>query len=147
MKVKKPFDKKKIILLLIVVIIFTLTIFSFSIKGPTVYVVGIEVAKIDLSKIEVTFIIHLNIENKNLIDATLEDIQAEIYTDGSFIGHAESKEAVKIPANSLKRVSVTFVMEELPKKIPVVEVRAVGSAHVKVLFWSYEFQFDEVEYI
>jgi len=29
----------------------------------------------------------------------------------------------------------------------VVEVRAVGSAHVKVLFWSYEFQFDEVEYI
>jgi hypothetical protein len=34
-------------------------------------------------------------------------------------------------------------MQQLPAKIPVVEVRAIGNAHVKVLFWEYEVNFDE----
>lgn len=129
--------------IMLIVVFSALAIFAATVREPGVTVVGLELESVDIANMQITFLVTLQVHNPNVVGATVQNVQADIYADGSYIGHATRLESATIGANSDATVTATFVLKELPSHIPVDKVRAAGSAQVTVFFSTFEEHFDE----
>jgi LEA14-like dessication related protein len=135
--------KKTIIFVIFVVLIIFLAIFTT--REPEAEVTWIRVKAISTSWI--LFEISLEVDNGNIVGGTLNSLEADIYYNDEYIGHARTTEKYDIKALGKSTLKVDLRIDNLPSSIDVSpEIRAKGTANISVSFLSFDKDFDETVY-
>ncbi len=134
--------KKTVIFVIFVVLIIFLAIFTT--REPEAEVTWIRVKDFSISETWILFEITLEVNNGNIIGGTLNTLEADIYYNDEYIGHARTTEKYDIKAMGKSTLKVDLRIYNLPSTItPFPEIRAKGTANISVFFLSFDKDFDE----
>jgi LEA14-like dessication related protein len=135
--------KKTIIFVIFVVLIIFLAVFTT--REPEAEVTWIRVKAVSISSI--SFEITLEVDNGNIIGGTLNTLEADIYYNDEYIGHARTTEKYDIKALGKSTLKVDLTIDNLPSSIDISpEIRAKGTANISVSFLSFDKEFDKTVY-
>lgn len=135
--------KKTVIFVILVVMIIFLAIFAT--REPEAEVRWIRVKSVSTSSI--SFEITLEVDNGNIIGGTLNTLEADIYYNDEYIGHARTTEKYDIKAMGKSTLKVDLRIDNLPSTItPFPTIHAKGTANISVFFLSFDKDFDKTVY-
>lgn len=135
--------KKTAIFVIFAVLIIFLAFFTT--REPEAEVTWIRVKSISTSW--VLFEITLEVDNGNIVGGTLNSLEADIYYNDEYIGHARTTEKYNIKALGKSTLKVDLRIDNLPSTITLFpEIRAKGTANISVSFLSFDKDFDKTVY-
>jgi len=139
-------EKKKTIIFVIIVVLIIFLAF-FTTREPEARVTRIRVKNFSASQGWITFEITLEVDNGNIIGGTLNTLEADIYYNDEYIGHARTTEKYEIKALGESKLKVELTIDNLPSSIDLTpKIRAQGIANISVFFMSFDKDFDETVY-
>lgn len=135
--------KYRKIQVIIVVIIILLTAIILTTREPEVEIRAIKLKSYSVSETWILFEITLKVTNHNIIGGTLNSLEANIYVNGDYIGHARTTEKFDINAMGDSTIRVDLRIDNLPSPLIPIKIRAKGTANVSVFFLSWDEQIDK----
>lgn len=137
-------SNKKFRLILVIIIIFmTIAIAVFTTREPDATVKGIRVKDISISDTWILFDVTLEVYNYNIIGGTLNSLEADIYYNDEYIGHARTTKKYDIKALDESTLHVDLRIDRLPSTLTPLTIRAKGTANISISFLSFTEHFDK----
>ena len=132
--------KKTIIFVLFVVMVIILAVFTT--REPEAKIRWIRVKGI--SATWVLFEITLEVDNGNIIGGTLNTLEADIFYNDEYIGHARTTKKYDIAALGESKLKIDLRIDNLPSTItPFPKIRAKGTANISIFFLSFDKEIDK----
>lgn len=132
--------KKTIIFVLFVVLVIILAVFTT--REPEAEVRWIRVKGISATWI--LFEITLEVENGNIVGGTLNTLEADIYYNDEYIGHARTTRKYDIAALGKSTLKIDLRIDDLPSTITSFpKIRAKGTANISVSFLTFDKEIDK----
>ncbi len=136
--------KNRRIQVLIIITIIVIFLAIFTTREPEVSVRWISVKDFDLSEGWIVFDVTVEVDNGNIIGATLNSLEADIYYEGEYIGHVRTNTKYEIGPLGKSTIHVDLRVDNLPSEITIFpEIRARGTANVSVFFLTFDQEIDK----
>jgi LEA14-like dessication related protein len=113
-------------------------------REPEAEVRAIRIKDFSTSEVWILFEITLKVTNHNIIGGTLNTLEADIYYNNEYIGHARTTEKYDIKAMGDSTLRVDLRFDNLPSSFTLLpKIRAKGTANISVFFLTGDQEFDK----